>query len=113
MYAYVVGVFEYDSDQAGALNYLLRALDGSGVEDFQVLEIEVTQWSDPIANVPLEITRAAGTFRKFTMTVQMRFVIDGGYPEAQQWLADKLYAEESKTHMNIQTMRLSGAKAAG
>lgn len=113
MYAYVVGIFEYDSDQAGALNYLLTALDGSGVEDFQVLEIEVTQWSDPIANVPLEITRAAGTFRKFTTTVQMRFVIDGGYPEAQQWLADKLYAEESKTHMNIQTMRLSGAKAAG
>nr|DAX02337.1 MAG TPA: hypothetical protein [Caudoviricetes sp.] len=113
MYAYVVGIFEYDSDQAGALNYLLSALDGSGVEDFQVLEIEVTQWSDPIANVPLEITRAAGTFRKFTMTVQMRFVIDGGYPEAQQWLANKLYAEESKTHMNIQTMRLSGAKAAG
>lgn len=113
MYAYVVGIFEYDSDQAGALEYLLTALDGSGVEDFQVLEIEVTQWSDPIANVPLEITRAAGTFRKFTMTVQMRFVIDGGYPEAQQWLADKLYAKESKTHMNIQTMRLSGAKAAG
>ena len=46
------------------------------------------------------------------MTVQMRFVINGGYPEAQQWLANKLYAEESKTHMNIQTMRLSGAKAA-
>ena len=37
MYAYVVGIYEYDSDQAGALNYLLGTLDGSGVEDFQVL----------------------------------------------------------------------------
>ena len=109
MYAYVVGIFEHDSDQAGALAFILGALDGVGVEDFTMLEIEVTQWSDPIANVPLEFMRSGTTFRKFTVTAQMRFKIDGSYPEAQKWLTTKLYVDEPKTHMNLQSFRLSGA----
>lgn len=111
MYAYVVGIFEYDTDQAGALAYIMQALEGAGVENLELLEIEVTQWSDPIANKPLEFARDAKTFRKFTMTVQMRFVIEGNYAEAQKWVTDRLYADEEHTHMNIQTLRLSGAKA--
>lgn len=114
MFASVIGVFEYKGTREDAMNFVLDALSGDNVaRDFTMLEIEITQWTDPVANEPIVVTRAAGDFHKFNFSAAFRFTVDGNYVDAHRWVTGRLYQQEEVTHMNLQTLRLSGAQTAG
>lgn len=109
MYAFVVGIFEDEGDREAALSYVLSKLKDDGtVWDMDVQEIELVQWSDPHLNKQIKLYRDGKKFNKYTMNFQVRFAINGSYPEAQNWVVDKFMAEEAYNHMNLQMVRLSG-----
>lgn len=111
VYAYAVAVFEYDGTRQEAFDFIDGLFRDDGfATNIELLEAEVVQWSDPVANQAITSERGGLTFNKFTVSLQLRFLTDGDYSECQKWVVDRLMTDEPKTHMFVQLVRLSIAK---
>lgn len=111
VYAYAVAVFEYDGDRQNAFDFIDGLFRDDGfATGIEMLEAEVVQWSDPVANQAITEQRNGTAFNKFTVSLQLRFTTDGNYSDCQRWVVDRLMTDEDKTHMFIQLVRLSLAR---
>lgn len=102
-YATVVALFELEGKNNEAQAWVLSKVEPIG----RVESIDVTKWVDVYRNEAVVVQRDGGEFGKFSTTIDLIFESDNGYSDAQMQIVNALSSEEERTHMNIQSVRLT------
>lgn len=102
VYASVLATIEFDGDLVEASSFIedLFTAD-SRITKLQVPVNNLIQWTIPRTNE--KVVTDDGRYR-YTLSLNLSFVCEGGRPVAQKWIIGCLMTNEEQTRMNIQKL---------